>query len=187
MFAGGALLPNSTHSLSTSKIIKTNQMKYLTSHQFVELSELAVRANGKTTETIRDSLNFLINDRDRVVMYVGYNNATCDYARSLATQMLSEVVEVYPKFNFEITRSNRQCIEFSSIFGRSVLRFASWSTIPNSWCGMTLDEIYFDLDPETLFKDSQREKSKANNICATLCSMFTYHKPAKTNSNIKIF
>lgn len=158
-------------------------MKYLTSRQFFELSEMTVRANGKTTETIRDILNFLINDQDRVVMYVGYNNPSCDYARKIATQML---LEVDPMFGIEIKHNNRYHIEFWSVFGRSVIRFTSWASIPTSLCGMTLDEIYFDMDPETLFRDSQREESKVKDICASLAPMFSYRKPAK-NSNIKIF
>ena len=97
-------------------------MKYLTSSQFFELAEMTARANGKTTETIRAALNFLINGHDQYVMYVGHTNQSCDYARKIAAQMLQESD---PVFQIEITRNNRYVIEFWSVFGRSVLRFAN--------------------------------------------------------------
>jgi hypothetical protein len=158
-------------------------MKYLTSSQFFELAEMTVRANGKTTETIRAALNFLINGHDQYVMYVGYTNQSCDYARKIATQMLQEAD---PVFQIEITRNNRYVIEFWSVFGRSVLRFANWTTIPYSVRGMTLNEIFFDIDPETLFRDSLREESKVKEIWLSVAPMFAYRKPAKNNT-IKIF
>lgn len=158
-------------------------MKYLTSSQFFELAEMTARANGKTTETIRDALNFLVNDHDRIVLYVGYTNPSCDYARKVATQMLQEAD---PKYEIEIERNNRHSIEFWSVFGRSVLRFANWTTVPYSLRGMTLNEIYFDIDPETMFRDSQREESKVKDIWLSVAPMFAYRKPAK-NSTIKIF
>lgn len=161
-------------------------MKYLTSKQFFDLCELSARMNGKTTETVRAALNFLINGDNRIVMYVGYNNPSCDHARKIATQMLMEINEVDPRFEFEIIYNNRYALEFLSAFGRSVLRFSSWTSIPNSLRGMTLDEIFFDIDPETMFKGSNMEGCKILDTCASVVPMFAYRRP-RPDHGIKIF
>ena len=158
-------------------------MKYLTSSQFFELAEMTVRANGKTTETVRAALNFLISDQDQCVMYVGYTNQSCDFARRLAAQMLQEAD---PVFQIEIIRNNRYLIEFYSVFGSSVLRFANWTTIPYTIRGVTLNEIFFDVDLEVLFKGSSEEESKVKEIWLSVAPTFAYRKKPANNS-IKIF
>ena len=158
-------------------------MKYLTSSQFFELAEMTARANGKTTETIRAILNFLINDEERWVLYVGHSNKSCDFARQIATQFLKDAD---PIFQIEIIRNNQYMIEFWSLFGRSTIRFANWSTVTSNIRGMRFDEIFFDIDPETMFRDSLREESKVKDIWYSVAPSFSCRKPAK-NSTIKIF
>lgn len=160
-------------------------MKYLTSKQFFDLCETLTRANGKTTEAVRAALNLLINGNDRVVMYVGYNWPTCDYARHLAEQLITEANEIDPRFGFEITRSNRYSIEFESAFGRSVLRFTIWDTLPTSLRGMTLDEIFFDIDPAVMFKGNS-ENNRAVETCMCVAPAMA-HRPLRQDRNIQIF
>ena len=131
-------------------------MKFINFQAFAELAELTARANGKTTETIRFALNFLFDGMNRQVLYIGLNQASCDYARKLAV----EFVNAHPEYQIEIRRNNRHAIEFLSGRGHTVLVFSPHSTAIYACRGRTLDEIIFDVDPETLFKGSQKENGK---------------------------
>lgn len=135
-------------------------MKFINFQTFAELAELTARGNGKTQGSITYALNVLFNGRHRCVLYVGRNQTSCLNARKVA----EELVKSRPEYGIEIIASNRYFMEFFSGAGRSVLVFSPFSSLPRSARGRTLDEIIFDVDLETLFKDSQNEDGRFKDI-----------------------
>ena len=131
-------------------------MKFLNFQAFVDLAELTSRANGKTHEAVRYALNVLFNGPHRSVLFIAHSRESCEYARTLATEMIF----AHPEYPIEICKNNRFGMEFFSGAGTSHLLFTPFSTSLPACRGRTLDEIVFDLDPETLFKGSQKEDGK---------------------------
>jgi hypothetical protein len=161
-------------------------MKFLDFKSFAELVELCDRQNGKTTEAIKAALNILINYDDRCVTYVGANQNSCDYARAVALDILENAA---PFLRINIIRDNSNYLEFTSLFGRSVLRFLSWRSIYPAIRGCTLDEIIFDVDLGTMFmnKFANDGKNLATEIHESVAPTMAHRKnPIDHTKIIKI-
>ena len=156
-------------------------MKFLNFQAFAELAELTARANGKTQEAVRFSLNFLFSGLHRSVLYIGNNQESCIDARRFAEEM----VKSRPEYGIEIKVNNRYGIQFFSGAGTSHLLFNPYSTAHHSIRGRTLDEIIFHVDPETLFKGSQKEDGKFKDLFYSVAPTMAHRR--NSNAQLKQF
>lgn len=157
-------------------------MKFINFQTFAELAELSVRANGKTQESVRYALNVLFNGTNRHVLYIGYSQHSCTYARQVAVEM----VKSHPEYGIEITVNSRYYMEFISGAGRSVLVLSPFSTSIHACRGRTLDEIIFDVDLETLFKDNQKEDGKFRELLYSVGPCMV-HRPKIDADSLNLF
>ncbi len=158
-------------------------MKFLNFQTFTELAELTARANGKTAEAVKAALNCLFNGANRHVLYIGHNQVACEYARKLATGLVKE----HPEYHIDIRASSRFAVEFLSGLGSSVLIFSPFLTAARACRGRTLDEIIFDVELDTLFKDSQKEDSKFRELLYSVAPCMAHRPKVNHKTLIKYF
>ena len=160
-------------------------MKFLDFKSFAALAELYIRQNGKTSDAIKAALNILISGGDRYVSYVGVNQHSCAHARAVALEILENAA---PYLDIKIERDNSNYLEFTSLFGSSVLRFISWRSLPMHLRGSTLDEIIFDVDLQTMSMFNTHDRTNlAVEIYQSIAPTMAYRKnPIDHTKIIKI-
>lgn len=132
-------------------------MKYLDFQSFSHIAELCQRQNGKTTEAVKETLNRLMNiDGPAQIMFVSYSPAMVNnHIRNVFQGFLNKAPKDY-RINIEI--NNQSLLRFDSMTGQKSVRFSTFVAIPLVARGITLDDIIFDLDLPSMFKNLSHER-----------------------------
>jgi hypothetical protein len=127
-------------------------MKYLNIEALASLVEFTNRANGKTSESVTESLNILMRSGPEVssrVLFVSPRSANFEVAQSNAKKLLLEFSE---KYLIKILRESRGILAFSYFNGaEKVLHFCDMQAAPMICRGNAYDNVIIDIDLNKLF------------------------------------
>lgn len=127
-------------------------MKYLTLDTLAQVSELAKRANGKSSSAIAEALNILMRSGSHCqsrVLFVSSNETIAVCAQQSARQLLTKFVD---KYSIKIVRESKGILVFTTNDGaEKVLHLCGVHAAALTCKGVTYDDAIIDVDLSMLF------------------------------------
>lgn len=127
-------------------------MKYLTLDTLAHVSELADRANGKSTSAITEALNILMRTSAHCasrVLFVAANDVNSEFAQQIAKKLLTKFVD---KYTIKIVRESKGILVFTTEgSAEKILHLCDIHSASLMCRGVSYDDAIIDVDLNLLF------------------------------------